>query len=236
MDKIAEGSLCGDIDVLRGVQPDVLPVQGTLLEGNRAKLDPSLRNPPFQAKAQLPLSLEAFPEVFKRNSTESKITKTSAISIHLQAQEICFELFFSFRCMTKWADKVERGAKQKLRKHVDCKRSSNSPKTITRYIFIDSKQQQFLSHNIWAFMAIVRWELKNGHVHWTLLNAHDQIVRHEVWIDNKFSDHKVGWNIYVAKVHCVVATPDGDPPTGKNVSAFRFNFEVYCLSLDLGMK
>ena len=47
MDKIAEGSLCGDIDVLRGVQPDVLPVQGTLLEGNRAKLDPSLRNPPF---------------------------------------------------------------------------------------------------------------------------------------------------------------------------------------------
>ena len=69
-----------------------------------------------------------------------------------------------------------------------------------------------------------------------MLNAHDQIVRHEVWIDNKFSDHKVGWNIYVAKVHCVVATPDGDPPTGKNVSAFRFNFEAYCLSLDLGMK
>ena len=164
MDKIAEGSLCGDIDVLRGVQPDVLPVQGTLLEGNRAKLDPSLRNPPFQAKAQLPLSLEAFPEVFKRNSTESKIAKTSAISIHLRAQEICFELFFSFRCMTKWADKVERGVKQKLRKHIDCKCSSNSPKTITRYIFIDSKQQQFLSHNIWAFMAIVRWELKNGHV------------------------------------------------------------------------
>ena len=101
MDKIAEGSLCGDIDVLRGVQPDVLPVQGTLLEGNRAKLDPSLRNPPFQAKAQLPLSLEAFPEVFKRNSTKSKITKTLAISIHLQAQEICFEFFSSFRCMTK---------------------------------------------------------------------------------------------------------------------------------------
>ena len=63
-----------------------------------------------------------------------------------------------------------------------------------------------------------------------MFNAHDQIVRHE----DKLSDHKVGWNIYVAKVHCVVATPDGDPPTGKNVSAFRFNF--LSLSLDLGMK
>ena len=109
MDKIAEGSLCGDIDVLRGVQPDVLPVQGTLLEGNRAKLDPSLRNPPFQAKAQLPLSLEAFPEVFKRNSTESKSTKTSAISIHLQAQEICFEFFFFFQVY----DKVSRQGRER---------------------------------------------------------------------------------------------------------------------------
>ena len=89
MDKIAEGSLRGDIDVLRGVQPDVLPVQGTLLEGNRAKLDPSLRNPPFQAKTQLPLSLEAFPEVFKRNRH-----RQYPISIHLQLRKYVLSCFF----------------------------------------------------------------------------------------------------------------------------------------------
>ena len=133
------GSLCRDLDVLRGVQPDVCAVQRTLLEGKSGLVLGIwyCKILCLQAKAQLPLSLEAFPEVclfspfgvsflVYKNKT---VISVSCDHFHLYKQILWSSMIkFSFcscshvhRYTKKWADRADKEVGWKLRKQIDWK-------------------------------------------------------------------------------------------------------------------